>query len=235
MKYIASCSNGKDSLAMVLTLLEKNAPLDHVVFIDTGKEFKSIYKVWEKLSLILGKAGIEHSKITPDKTFDYYFSEHEVHCQNGNTKNGYSWCGGRTRWMTTFKQLLLSKFYKQTYPDDTIVEYVGIASDELDRVKFERLNTVKIYPLILWQMSENDCLIKCYKKGFNWTEDNGVDLYDVLDRVSCFCCGNKNLTELKAIHDHLPEYWQKLRDMQSLTPIPFKGDKTVFDLEKMFQ
>lgn len=73
MKYITSCSNGKDSLAMVLTLLEKNAPLDHVVFIDTGKEFKSIYKVWEKLSLILGKAGIEHSKITTDKTFDYYF------------------------------------------------------------------------------------------------------------------------------------------------------------------
>ena len=40
MKYIASCSNGKDSLAMVLKKKKKNAPLDHVVFIDTGKEFK---------------------------------------------------------------------------------------------------------------------------------------------------------------------------------------------------
>lgn len=28
-------------------------------------------------------------------------------------------------------------------------------------------------------------------------------------RVSCFCCANKNLKELKAIYKFLPEYWQK--------------------------
>ena len=44
MKYIASCSCGKDSIAMVLTIIEKKFPLDYVIFFDTGKEFKSIYK-----------------------------------------------------------------------------------------------------------------------------------------------------------------------------------------------
>lgn len=44
MKYIASCSCGKDSLAMVLMLIEKQYPLDYVLFFDAGKEFKSIYK-----------------------------------------------------------------------------------------------------------------------------------------------------------------------------------------------
>lgn len=44
MKYIASCSFGKDSLAMILRILEEDKPLDEVIFFDTGMEFKSIYK-----------------------------------------------------------------------------------------------------------------------------------------------------------------------------------------------
>ena len=32
--YIASCSFGKDSLAMILRLIEENKPLDEVVFFD---------------------------------------------------------------------------------------------------------------------------------------------------------------------------------------------------------
>ena len=58
MKYIASCSCGKDSLAMVLTLIEKKAPLDCVVFFDAGKEFESIYRIWGKLKVILAENNI---------------------------------------------------------------------------------------------------------------------------------------------------------------------------------
>ena len=49
IKYIASCSFGKDSLAMVLLLIKKNYPLDEVVFYDTGMEFDAIYKNEKKL------------------------------------------------------------------------------------------------------------------------------------------------------------------------------------------
>lgn len=38
-RYIASVSFGKDSLAMVLLILERGLPLDEVVFYDTGMEF----------------------------------------------------------------------------------------------------------------------------------------------------------------------------------------------------
>lgn len=40
MKYIASCSFGKDSLAMVLMLIERGLPLDEVVFTTPGWSFK---------------------------------------------------------------------------------------------------------------------------------------------------------------------------------------------------
>ena len=49
MKYIASVSFGKDSLAMLLKLIELNYPLDEVVLYDTGMEFKCIYNIRDKI------------------------------------------------------------------------------------------------------------------------------------------------------------------------------------------
>lgn len=84
-------------------------------------------------------------------------------------------------------------------------------------------------------MTEKDCLKYCYSKGWNWDE-NGVELYSILDRVSCWCCRNKNIKELKNIYMYLPEYWQKLRGLQSRIDEPFKGEgKSIFDLEERFK
>ena len=49
MKYVASVSFGKDSLAMLLRLIEENKLLDEVVFYDTGMEFECIYKMRDKI------------------------------------------------------------------------------------------------------------------------------------------------------------------------------------------
>ena len=84
-------------------------------------------------------------------------------------------------------------------------------------------------------MSETDCLEYCRKQGIWWLE-SGIDLYNILDRVSCWCCANKNLKELKNYYLYLPEYWQKLKDLQSRTDRPFKNNKyTIFELEKKFK
>ena len=84
-------------------------------------------------------------------------------------------------------------------------------------------------------MTEKDCLKYCYDKGFNWNE-NGIELYSILDRVSCWCCANKNLKELKNYYKYLPSYWGKLKVLQSKTARPMKYNKyTVFDLEERFK
>lgn len=82
-------------------------------------------------------------------------------------------------------------------------------------------------------MVEADCLEYCYSRGFEWRED-GIRLYDVLQRVSCWCCRNKNLKELENMYLYLPTYWKKLKEMQSKLKEPMKGDKSAFDLEKRF-
>lgn len=58
MRYIASVSFGKDSLAMLLLLIEKKQPLDEVIFYDTGMEFQSIYETRDKVLKILKSKNI---------------------------------------------------------------------------------------------------------------------------------------------------------------------------------
>lgn len=218
----------KDSLAMLLMLIEKNYPLDEVVYFDTGMEFQAIYNIRDKIKPLLESKGIKYTELKPKCEFCYKMFDKPVKSKNGTIHYGYSWCGGRCRWGTTEKLVALEKYCKGA------VEYVGIAVDETQRLIKERKGN-KQFPLAEWNMTEKDCLQYCYDKGYNWLED-GIDLYSILDRVSCWCCANKNLKELKNYYLYLPKYWQKLKDLQSQTDRPFKNNKyTIFDLEEKFK
>jgi hypothetical protein len=148
---------------------------------------------------------------------------------------GYSWCGGRCRWGTSDKIKALDRYAELT--KSTV--YIGIASDEQARLIKEH-KPYKFYPLADWEISEAEALKQCYDFGIEWAELNSttgekVRLYDVLSRVSCYCCANKNLEELYNIYRFLPDYWRVLRIMQRRTSRPMKGEgKSVFDLEKRF-
>lgn len=226
---------------MVLELIRKKYPLDLVLFFDGGKEFKAIYDIWDKLKVILEKNNINYDiiKVDAEHDFDYCFSEKKINTKDGSEKYGYSWCGGCSRWMTTFKTQAINKYYKEHFSeDDIVIEYIGIAADELDRVAVpsKKDKTIKKYPLIEWGYTENDCFVGCYKKGFDWKEpDTDVSLYQILDRVSCWCCGNKNLDELRNIYKFLPEYWEKLKVMQDKTDRPFKASGSIYELEERFR
>lgn len=69
MKYIASVSFGKDSLAMLLRLIAENYPLDAVVFYDTGMEFQAIYDNRDKAAVLLQNQGITFVELHPSKPF----------------------------------------------------------------------------------------------------------------------------------------------------------------------
>jgi hypothetical protein len=43
------------------------------------------------------------------------------------------------------------------------------------------------------------------------------------------------MKELRAIYRHLPEYWQKLKDMQARTKKKFKKDQSIGQLELKFE
>lgn len=68
-KYIASVSFGKDSLAMLLLLIEKRLPLDEVIFYDTGMEFQAIYNTRDRILPLLHKHGIQYTELHPPRPF----------------------------------------------------------------------------------------------------------------------------------------------------------------------
>lgn len=225
MKYVASCSFGKDSLAMVLLLIEKGYPLDEVIFYDTEMEFQAIYNNKIKIEKILVEQNIKFTVLKDSLSFEYRAFEKEVRTRSGTVKRGYNWCGGMARWGTSSKLSAINRHYKENYGDELIVEYVGVASDEPQRIekyRSKRNKTIKLYPLSEWNMMEQDCLDYCYSNGWNWNE-NGVELYEILDRVSCWCCANKNQKEIKNIMTYLPEYWEKIREYENRCLIPYKG------------
>ena len=121
----------------------------------------------------------------------------------------------KTRAIQKFKQSL----------GDNVIDYVGIAVDEPAR--FEKAQAEgKRLPLVEWGMAEADCLSYCHERGWFWFENSTCDLielYSILDRVSCWCCANKNLKELRNIQRYLPEYWRRLQELQAQIERPFKG------------
>lgn len=229
-RHVASVSWGKDSLYMLIELIRRGEPLDEVVFYDTGMEFKAIYDTRDRMLPILAAHGIQYVELKPEYDFEWKMFDKPVNGKKNGFHYGYSWCGGRCRWGTTDKLKYLDK-----YAEDNGAEmYVAIAADETTRLEKDR-KPYKRFPLATWGITEAEALQGCYNSGFYW-EEHGFRLYDLLDRVSCWCCANKNLKELRNIYTYLPEYWERLKSFQRRTDRPMKGaGKSVFELEARFR
>lgn len=231
--FVASVSWGKDSVAMLLLLIALKKPIDLVLFVNTGKEFGAVYRVRDKVLVLLREKGIPYVEINVSEEFDRLMYEHQIATRDGSEKIGYGWCGGACRWGTALKLGTITKFIRQNLSDFDVYEYVGVASDEPDRISD---NLHKLYPLYDYCITEALALDICYMNGLVY-EENGVYLYEVLDRLSCWCCRNKNLKELKAMYYLLPGYFMQLKEMQAKLPdMPMKGDGAdLFALEQRFE
>lgn len=212
---------------MLLLILEKGLPLDEVVFYDTGMEFKAIYNIRDRAKTILLDKGIAYTELHPPRDFLFDMLYRTKTKRDGSVVNGDGWCGGPCRWGTFIKQRTINKHTAGAHV------YLGIAADEQRRLA--KLEANKSSPIAEAGTTESDCLAYCHKNGFYWYED-GVELYSVLDRVSCWCCCNKNIKELRNIYHYLPQYWDRLKDLQSKIEAPMKGRSgSVFDLEERFR
>ena len=85
-KFIASVSFGKDSLAMLLRLIEEKYPLDVVVFYDTGMEFDAIYRIRDKIVPLLSEVGIKYVELHPSEPFLYTMLKRPVHSVRGGAE-----------------------------------------------------------------------------------------------------------------------------------------------------
>ena len=223
MKHIVSFSGGKDSTAMLLMMIEKQMPIDYIIYVDTGKEFPQTYEHVKKVEEYIRP--YEITRLSFD--FDYYFGERVVTKGNREGEVGYGWPDYRIRWCTRLKIWTIKKFRRQ-FKYDT-VEYIGIAYDERSRVTESTPKKVMQYPLVDWEVTEKQALEYCYDKGFDWG-----GLYEKIGRVSCYCCPIMQLPYLKVVYEDFPELWETMREMNKKSFRRFRYDYTLEQLEEKF-
>lgn len=225
MYYIASVSCGNDSVAMLYELIRREYPLDEVIYYSNGMDFDCIDNLFERIKDMCRSVGIKCTKLSPEHDLLYsMFDEPHKSRKDGIVRYGYGWCGGVCRYGTHEKLITLDKYCESK----NATVYVGIASDEQHRKPDKPYKT---HPLKEWGLAESDCLAINRKNGISWSEwsprINGyINLYDILDRVSCWCCRNKNQKELYNIWYYLPQYWEKLKELEKKIGQPMKNYHT---------
>ena len=239
--FVCNFSGGKDSTAMLLLMIERNMPIDRVIFADTGMDFPEITEHIQKVDAHLCRErGIHVTTLKAAHSFEWYMfdsplvkpSAIERRAENGVPPYGNGWPGVRVRWCTgQLKTHLIRKEVNRLKAEKNAVHFIGIAADEAWRCKDER------YPLVEWGVTEADALRVCYDRSFDF---GGV--YRIYRRVSCWCCPFQRISELRALQKHHPELWERLRDMDDRAraqfgPGPlgqFKKDWSVERLEERF-
>lgn len=225
-KNIVSFSGGKDSTAMLLLMIEKNIKIDEIIFLDTGMEFPAMYQHIKQVERFIDRS---ITILRAEKSFEYMMLEYEKQRGKNKGQKGYSWPDFRNRWCTSYLKKQVIKKYLKKYKGYEIVEFHGIAVDEVKRLEKNNEKNVR-YPLAEWNITEKEALEYCYNMGFNWD-----GLYNNFDRVSCWCCPLKNLKELKTLYLKYPVLWDKLKEWEQKTYRKFRSDYDILDLEYKFK
>ena len=226
MKHIVSFSGGKDSTVLLLMMLEKNMPVDEILFCDTGKEFPAMYNHIKKVENYIGR---KITTIKAKKSFDYLIST-ETRKVNINKHKGLGWASHNMRWCTGELKKEPLRLYLKKYKKNEIREYIGIAHDESIRATHNKEKRNLFYPLIDWKITEKMALQYCYSKGFNWD-----GLYEKFARVSCYCCPLQKLSELETIYLEYPKLWEDMRKIDKMSYRQFRADYSLSELEKKFE
>lgn len=243
--HVIAASGGKDSTAMLLLMIERDMPIDAVLYADTSMEFPEMREHMQKLdNLLFRERGLHITTLRHPHGFEWLmFDEPKVKLSSienrqrlGEPICGNGWPGPKVRWCTgQLKTKLIDEHLKPLKKSGcNVIQYIGIAADESRRCKNE---AGMRYPLVEFAISEAQALQISYDRGFDWG-----GLYRIYTRCSCWCCPLQRIGELRKLRKHHPELWRRLLDMDKRanemfgdTPLGrFKENWTVEQLDQRF-
>lgn len=111
---------------------------------------------------------------------------------------------------------------------ENIVQYLGIAADEPERIKRHSIPG-KILPLVDIGWDEAYCR--------QWCEENKLlsPIYTTATRGGCWFCHNQGVDQLRLLRKDYPDLWTLLLKWDLDSPTTFKADgHTVHDYDKRF-
>jgi len=144
-KHILSFGAGLNSTALLVFLIERNYPLDEVVFADTGGEVPETYRHMKNVNEYLSKHNIP-LKIVKSKSGALYDK-----CMSRKVTPSQIW-----RWSTRdFKITPIYSYYRSLKTH--IYQYLGIAYEERSRMRESGVDYItNIFPLIENKIARHD-------------------------------------------------------------------------------
>ena len=231
MKYVASLSFGKDSMAMLIKIKELGLPLDEVIYVDIMFDDDTSGETPEMASFITKAEKILKEKFNVEVThlrgvtFKEQFYKIKQRGKHIGDNYGFpytigAWCNDRLK-MQPIKEYMRRQ-------KEQIIQYVGIAYDEPER--YERLNhETHIAPLYDLKITEKEAMEICEKY------DLLSPIYKTSFRGGCWFCPKQRLSQLKWLYQEHNDLWNTLRDMEKDSFNTFRPNTTLKDLEERFK
>ena len=229
MKYIASISYGKDSLAQLEVIHQNRLPLTDIVTADIMATptipayLPELVEFRERLdSEIKDRYGIQVTHVRSDLTFVDLF--YRKLTKRSKYTGIYGWPPTFGHWcMKHLKQEPIQRYFRGL----DFVEWIGIAADEQER--HAQLNERKRSALVEYGITESAAMEIC--KNLNWVSPT----YLHAGRDGCWFCPCQGLASLRRLYNEFPEYWKMMMDWDADTEKRFKIDHTLSDYDRRFR
>lgn len=213
MKYIASCSFGKDSIATIILAHLNNEPLDLIVYSEvmfneniSGENPLHIDFIKNKAIPIFESWGYEVKILRAKKTYIdcfYNICGKRAKPERVGKYRGFP-IASKCKINSDCKVAPIKTFYKNI--KEPITQYIGIAIDEPERLK--RLeNTNKISLLAKYGYTEKMAFELCKKYELV------SPVYEVSSRQGCWFCPNARAIESIYIKENYSQLWERLREL----------------------
>lgn len=211
MRYVASCSFGKDSMATIILALKYGLPLHEVVYCEVMFDDEISAEVPEHREFIHGRAvpflkehGIKVNVIRSEMTFIQSFYRVLKKGKNIGKINSWPLCG-KCCIQRDCKLAPIKAFQERLGSE--VIQYIGIAYDEPERL--ERLDRKRQVSLLeKYRLTERDAADLCKEWGLY------SPVYQFTKRNGCFFCPNSKMQELRHLYDHHPDLWMRLLECQ---------------------
>lgn len=229
MKYIASLSYGKDSLAMLEIIYRNGLPLTDIVTADIWATpdipayLPELVDFRERIDReLLDRYGVPVTHVRAEKTFiDYFYRELTERSKYTGT---WGWPPMFGHWcMKYLKQHPIRDYFEGL----DYVEWVGIAADETAR--HGQLNERKRSALVEHGITEAMAMEIC--KELDWVSPT----YLHAGRDGCWFCPCQGTESLRRLYNEFPEYWQMMMDWDKDTKKRFKIDHTLSEYDERFR
>lgn len=235
VKYIASCSFGKDSLAIVLLAKKHGEPLDEVIYCEvmfdkgiSGEVPEHRDFIYNKAIPALNRMGVEVVVLRAYQTYVGLFTGEITRGPKKGMVRSFPICG-HCAVQRDCKARPIHRYLK-TLPAH-VVQYVGIAKDETDRL-FRMEGRKQVSLLEKYNISESKARQLCKDAGLL------SPIYSFSDRNGCWFCPNAKLPELRHLYDYHPNLWSRMLELQAIpnkTTEKFNRTLRFSDVDELFR